>query len=119
MVDEAPLAVATRLPDPPAAEVRVNFGVFAGREATPAELEALGRALLAIVPEFAITGEQRHFVSTQTEAIVHQVRVELPWTAVSREEDEIERVIGRLLQECEHWARACIAERHVEVGEIG
>ena len=33
------LAFAVQEHEPPALEVRVNFGMFAGREATPAEIE--------------------------------------------------------------------------------
>jgi hypothetical protein len=35
---EPALAFATRTFEPPALEIRVNFGMFAGREATPAEI---------------------------------------------------------------------------------
>ena len=65
-------------PSPPPCEVRVNFGVFAGRKVTSAEIDDLARAL---VPEFGrvvIVAEERHEMSTQTEMSVHQLRVELP-----------------------------------------
>ena len=58
-------------PSPPPCEVRVNFGVFAGRKVTSAEIDDLARAL---VPEFGrvvIVAEERHEVSTQTEMSVH------------------------------------------------
>ena len=45
---EPELAFVTRTHDAPGLEIRVNFGIFAGREATPAELEELAHAL---VPE--------------------------------------------------------------------
>jgi hypothetical protein len=35
---EPALAFATRTFEPPALEIRVDFGMFAGREATPAEI---------------------------------------------------------------------------------
>ena len=38
---EPALAFATRTFEPPALEIRVNFGLFAGREATPAEIDVL------------------------------------------------------------------------------
>ena len=41
-------------------EVRVNFGVFAGRRATPAEIDELAKALLPKVGEVAIVAEERH-----------------------------------------------------------
>src|ERR671934_173124 len=38
---EPELAFVTRTHDVPGLEIRVNFGVFAGRDATPAELQLL------------------------------------------------------------------------------
>ncbi|MDQ4095691.1 MAG: hypothetical protein M3174_05765, partial [Actinomycetota bacterium] len=62
MSESPPIAFATS-PDRPALEIRVNFGVFAGRDATPAELDELARALLAEVGEVSIVAEQRHEVT--------------------------------------------------------
>ena len=42
---EPAIAFATRTFEPPALEIRVNFGMFAGREATPAEIDVLATAL--------------------------------------------------------------------------
>jgi hypothetical protein len=42
---EPALAFATRTFEPPAPEIRVNSGMFAGREATPAEINVLAAAL--------------------------------------------------------------------------
>ena len=44
------IAFATRTFEPPGLEIRVNFGVFAGREATPAEIDELAVHLLDKVP---------------------------------------------------------------------
>jgi len=41
-------------------DIRVNFGVFAGREATAAELDDLARELVLEVGEVSIVAEQRH-----------------------------------------------------------
>ena len=45
-MDELPAAFAVREHDPPALEVRVNFGLLAGRAATPAEIDRLADLLL-------------------------------------------------------------------------
>ena len=74
---EPAIAFATRTFAPPALEIRVNFGVFAGREATPAEIEDLATALLDKVTEVAIVSEERHEMSSHSEASVHQVRIEV------------------------------------------
>lgn len=96
--------------DPPGVEIRVNFGVFAGREATAAEVEELARDLHDRVSDFAIVAEQRFEFGTDAEASVHMVRVEL---------DEADAELrGRLLEIVERWAQACINERHVDIAEI-
>ena len=51
---EPQLAFCVREVEPPGVEVRVNFGVFAGRGATPAEIDELAKSLLPKVGEVAI-----------------------------------------------------------------
>ena len=95
-------------PSPPPCEVRVNFGVFAGRKVTSAEIDDLARAL---VPEFGrvvIVAEERHEISAQSQMSVHQLRIELP------EGTDADRVVVV----AEHWAQGCIAERHAEISDI-
>jgi hypothetical protein len=96
--------------DPPGVEIRVNFGVFAGREATAAEIEDLARELHERISEFTIVAEHRFEFGEEAEASVHMVRVEL---------DEADAELrGRLLEIVERWAQACINERHIEVAEL-
>ena len=45
MAIEPAIAFCVRQHDEPALEVRVNFGVFAGRDVTPAEIDELARQL--------------------------------------------------------------------------
>lgn len=109
------MAFAVKRHDPPAIEVRINFGVFAGREATPAEIDRLAEWLLDEVGEVSIISEERHEIDAHVEASVHQVRIEVspdrvPWSDEAREEIE-----QRILARAEHWARLCVAERHAEV----
>ena len=50
-------AIAFRVPahEEPVIEVRVNIGVYAGRNATPAEIDDLAHALRGEAPQFTIT----------------------------------------------------------------
>src|SRR5206468_3594058 len=68
------IAFATNGHEPPAIEVRVNFGVYAGREATAAEIDRLADWLLDEVGEISIISEDRHEIDAHAEASVHQVR---------------------------------------------
>ena len=92
--------------------VRVNFGLHAGRQATPAELEALGHVLVGEFGDASIIAEERHELSSHSEAALHQVRIELAQPALDIEARQ------RLLDAAERWARACAAERHAEVTEL-
>ena len=104
--------------DPPALRIRVNFGVFAGRDATPAEIDELAARLLPGVGDVSIVSEQRHEIGEDVEAALHQVRIEVAEDHLPDGHDERERLADRLVAEAEHWAEECIAERHAEVTEI-
>ena len=104
--------------DPPAVRIRVNFGVFAGREATAAEIEELAAQLLPEVHEVSIVSEQRHEIGEDVEAALHQVLIEVTEEHVPAGQDERERLADRLVEAAERWAEACIAERHAEVTEL-
>ena len=98
-------------------DIRINFGVFAGREATAAELDDLARQLLPEVGEVSIVAEQRHEISDDVEAAVHQIRVEIDGARLPEEEVERQEVSWRLVAAADRWARSCIADRHAEVAE--
>jgi hypothetical protein len=113
-VNDPTIAFTVRRREPPAIEVRVNFGVFAGRGATPAEIDRLAEWLLDEVGEVSIIAEERHEIDAHAEASVHQVRIEVAVEDVpAGERENVER---RILERAQHWARVCTAERHVEVG---
>lgn len=87
-------------------DIRVNFGVFAGREATQAEIDDLAHTLLADTEAVTIVAEQRFIVDRVMEASVHQIRIDLAGGAAERP-----------LLIAERWAEACVAERHGELTE--
>jgi hypothetical protein len=116
-VIEPTMAFAVHGHEPPAIEVRVNFGVYAGRAATPAEIDRLAEWLLDEVGEVSIISEERHEIDSHVEASVHQVRIEVsservPANPVARAEVE-----ERILERAEHWARMCVTERHAEIAD--
>jgi hypothetical protein len=86
-------------------ELRINFGVFAGRSATPAEIDELARMLLPELGDVTIVAEDRRELNGHSETSLHQVRVELP------ERANLERVCAV----AEEWAQAHIEDRHAEV----
>jgi hypothetical protein len=115
---EPQLAFYARHPEPPGLEVRVNFGIFTGRAATPAEIDELAHVLLPKVGEVAIVAEDRHVLGGDTEAALHQVRVEVDPEHIPADEHEADVLAGRLVEAAEAWARSCAAERHAEVSEL-
>jgi hypothetical protein len=104
---EQVVAFATDAATPPR-EVRINFGIFAGRAATPAEVDELANVLLPEFGEVTLVAEERHEVSEHSEGLVHQVRIELPAGADA----------DKVVELAERWAQACIADRHAEVSEL-
>src|SRR5438876_9608634 len=66
-------------------EIRVNFGIFAGRDATTAELEELGKLLVPEAGEVSIVGEERLEMSEAAEVMLHQVRVTILAVRVHKE----------------------------------
>jgi hypothetical protein len=112
------LAFAVHEQHPPALEVRVNFGMFAGREATPAEIDELAAQLLERIAPVSIVSEERHEIDAHSEAAVHQVRIEVNSESLPEDRGRREELAGRLIETAERWATACIADRHVEVSEL-
>jgi hypothetical protein len=90
MVGEPELAFCVRDVEPPGVEVRVNFGVFAGRGATAAEIDDLASALLPKVGEVSIVAEQRHEIGPGAEASLNQVRIEVAPEQLPEDEHELD-----------------------------
>jgi hypothetical protein len=107
--DEPAISLFVREHDEPGIEVRVNFGVFAGRHATPAEIDELALALRELAPSFAIVSEERHEFGDAVEASVHQVVVEVP-QEIAGEEREL--LAEQIVFAANGWALECIASRH-------
>jgi hypothetical protein len=105
---DTPVAFAVTRSAPPSIEIRVNFGILAGREATPAEIDDLGRVLLEVVPDISIVAENHYEIGQTREAVVHLVKIELD----SPPSDELEE---RLVEAASRWAEACAAERRTAI----
>jgi hypothetical protein len=104
--------------EPSGLEIRINFGVFAGRDATAAELEELGKLLVPEAGEVSIVGEQRHEMTEDVEFVLHQVRVSIAPENVPGDRSERKEFCERLVTLAEIWARQCINERHAEISEL-
>ena len=104
--------------EPAGLEIRVNFGVFAGRDATSAELEELGKLLVPEAGEVSIVGEQRHEISEEAEIVLHQVRVSISPEMVPDDPGARKELCERLVTLAEIWARQCINERHAEITDL-
>ena len=115
---EIPIAFIVEEAEQPGLEIRVNFGVFAGREATPAEIDELARLILLDVADVSIVSEQRHEISDDVEAAVHQVRVEIAEDELPADADEREQLAERVVATADLWARTSAAARHAEVSEL-
>ena len=109
LIDEPAISLLVRKQEEPGIEIRVNFGVFAGRYATPAEIDELAAALKDSVPSFAIVSEDRHEFGDAVEASVHQVVVEVPQEHAG---DAPDLLAQQIVLTANGWALECIASRH-------
>jgi hypothetical protein len=99
----------------PAVEIRVNFGVFSGRNATQAEIDDLARSLREEVESFSISAEERHAFGGSREAVARQVVVEVPAPYAGAVPNEL---ADRIVSIAESWAEQCIHLRD-DLGELG
>ena len=104
---DPPIAFVSHVRDEPAVEVRVNFGMLAGREATSAELDELAARLVPLLGTVSVVAEQRHQTDGHAEAELHQVRIDL-------DEDDPVAEVAAVAQA---WAAGCFANRHAEISE--
>jgi hypothetical protein len=110
----APIAFVAEPSAGAAIEVRVNFGIFAGRDVTRAEIDDLTTLLLEEVPEVSIVSEKRHEIDRDVEISVHQVRVEIAEDVLPDDAD-VAVLATRVTALAERWAESCISERHAEI----
>ncbi|MDX6454463.1 MAG: hypothetical protein QOD48_570 [Gaiellaceae bacterium] len=112
---DSTVAFCVREVEDPALEVRVNFGVFAGRHATPAEIDDLARAIHEELDTFTIVAEQRHEFAGEMEAALHQVVIEVAHGSTN---GDIDALCKRLVALAESWAEECFASRHSGLGNL-
>jgi hypothetical protein len=117
-MDGNPLAFRPSAEPAADVEVRVNFGMFASREATRAEIDDLARELLGIVSRVTVESVRRHEVDRDGEALVHQVRVEASETDAHPAGGDRRPLGDRLLEVVEGWARRTIEQRHAETANV-
>jgi hypothetical protein len=109
LTEEPAISLLVREWDEPGVEVRVNFGVFSGRHATPAEIDELAVILRELAPTFSIVSEERHEFGDAVEASVHQVVIEVPQEHAGDSPDDLAE---QIVLSANGWALECIASRH-------
>jgi hypothetical protein len=109
------IAFCVREHEDPALEVRVNFGVFAGRDVTPAEIDDLARSLRDELPAFSIVSEERHEFGGDVEASLHQVVIEVERAHAG---DDASALCDRIVGMADEWVAACIAARHSDLADL-
>jgi hypothetical protein len=112
---EPTIAFRVREHDEPACEIRVNFGVFAGRSVTPAEVDDLAVELRDTVSSFTVVAEDRHEFGASVEASLHQVVIEVAHEFAGARPEEL---CAQLVAAADEWAQACIAARSVDLADF-
>jgi hypothetical protein len=98
----------------PGLEIRVNFGMFAGRNATQAEIDDLAHSLNDVVPVFTIVAEEVHEFAGAVEASLRQIAIRIPPDGLG---DDVDRLCERVVARAEAWATDCIRARS-DLGEL-
>ena len=114
-VDQTPLTFIPEPRDAPELEVRVNFGMFAGRDVTNAEIDDLANDLRGVLRRVSIVSLRRHEFDGEVEAAIHQVKVEASSADMREPGGDLE---AQLLELVDGWARRAIEHRHVELAEV-
>ena len=109
VLGEPAISLRVREQEEPGIEIQVNFGVFAGRYAMPAEIDELALALRNLVAAFAIVAEERHEFGGPAEEALHQVVIEVPREYAKIEPDVLSE---KIVLAANGWALDCIASRH-------
>ncbi len=112
------LVFAPEAPALPALELCVNFGLFASREVTSAEINDLARELLTKVARVTIVSERRYEIGADAGAAVHQLRVQIQPGALRSDHPDLAELRGRLLEITERWALASITTRNQQPGGV-
>jgi hypothetical protein len=101
----------------PAIQIRVNFGVFAGRQATPAEIDRLAERLLGALDSVTVVAEEWHEMGRGAVSTVHQIRVDVGREQLPEDGAGRAELAQFLLARAEAWAHECIDDRSVEPSE--
>jgi hypothetical protein len=88
----------------------VNFGVFAGRDVSPLELERLGSALLGIVDGVTLVSEHRRELTAGSSIDLHQLRVAIDRDILPPDEPDIEALRARIAALLESWVHSCLTQ---------
>jgi hypothetical protein len=93
---------------PPGLEIRVNFGIFAGREVSRREVERLGEVLMPMLEGVSISSEHRYELGGHSTVALHQVRIEVGPEALPTDEGDIERLRARIAEVTGDWLESCL-----------
>ena len=96
-------------------ELTVNFGIFAGRETSRADIDRLGEMLLAFVSGVTLfAGHRYEFAQGSAESVAYEVKIHFPPFILPTEKGELEPLVDMLLETARRWARDCAATAPAE-----
>jgi hypothetical protein len=107
-VDVEPIAAYVSHDSP--LELTVNFGIFAGRETSRADVDRLGAMLLAFVSGVTLfAGHRYEFAQDAAESAAYEVKIQFPPFILPTEKAELDPLVDMLLETARRWARDCAA----------
>jgi hypothetical protein len=96
-------------------ELTVDFGLFAGREASHEDLDKLGEALLAHVSGVTLFAGRRHeFSHGAAEVAGYEVEIRFPTYILPTDPAEHDSLVQKLLETATQWAHDSAARPPAE-----
>jgi hypothetical protein len=105
---DAPAAFVLEPVEPLPLQIRVNFGIFTGRDATRPELERLASRVLERTGSTSVIAQQRYVSSPEQTACLHEVLIEVPPDGIERSGFELETLEELLLADARTWLEECV-----------
>jgi hypothetical protein len=91
-------------------QLSVNFGLFAGRDASHDDIDKLGEALLGLVSGVTLFAGRRYEFSHGTaEVAAYEVEIRFPNYILPTDSTEHDALVRNLLETATVWAHECAA----------
>ena len=105
---DPPVAFVLEPVEPLPLQIRVNFGIYTGRDATRPELERLASRVLERTGTVSVIGQQRYVAGLEQMVCLHEVLIEVAPDGIERAGYDLETLHELLLADARNWLEECV-----------